>query len=162
MYFGILDNIHDCWHYRCAVHHYQILYFRYGRRFILSLFTKLVRIYSNLKINSYFFCFWTLWLTTIWLCDLILRTRYPFNWKSPFGYLVASFCQYIGVITTANMLAHNLNLFIGSCWLFKFIANDIKNDLTAFNAAAKAPDADPVVLTKRFCDLVQIHSDAKQ
>lgn len=61
---------------------------------------------------------------------------------------------------------------LGSCWLFYFIADDVKSDLTAFNIdvnaieAAATADAPHVgtrsELLSQFCAVVQIYTDAKQ
>lgn len=90
--------------------------------------------------------------------------RVPFNFKTPSGYLVASVAQLTGVMAQASFYLQFLSFAFGSCWLFIFIAKDITTDLTAFNTAvaAKTSDGNSAELTKRFCDVVQIYTDAKQ
>lgn len=84
------------------------------------------------------------------------------HWKNPFGYLMTSGIQFAA---TACILAVNVQFFcffFGSCWLFISIANDITKELTDFNVVVKSSDGNHPKLTKRFCDLVQVYSDAKQ
>lgn len=49
-----------------------------------------------------------------------------------------------------------------SCWLFINIADDITNDVVALNNAVKTPDTGRAELMKRFCDIVQFYTDAKE
>lgn len=86
--------------------------------------------------------------------------RYPFDWKSPAGYLVAWLSQFAGGASVASIYTQFLNIFIGSCWFFTFTAEDITQDVVAFNIMQSA--ATKAELTRRFCDIVQIYSDAKQ
>lgn len=43
-----------------------------------------------------------------------------------------------------------------------FMADDIGNDVTTFNAAIQTSDQDQAKLTKQFCDIVKIYTDEKQ
>lgn len=57
----------------------------------------------------------------------------------------------------------------GSGWLFIFIANDIKEDLAAFNTdvtifenVTKNRDEHRFKLTNKFCAIIQLYTDAKE
>lgn len=90
-------------------------------------------------------------------------TRFPFEWRTPFGYFVAWLSQCAGTIAGSCANFQFLNLLFGSCWLFMFIAEDITQDVIAFNNMAKtASNENCTELIKRFCDMVQIYSDVKQ
>lgn len=80
------------------------------------------------------------------------------------GYSVAFVAQLAGALLAAIIYIQFTNLIFGSCWLFIFIAEDITEDVAAFNIAsvARKPNGNRAKLTKRFCDLVQTYSDAKQ
>lgn len=54
------------------------------------------------------------------------------------------------------------NLFGLSTWLFICIAKDITKDITAFNDAVKISDGKDTGLTKRFYDMAEIYTNAKQ
>lgn len=71
--------------------------------------------------------------------------------------------QCAGGTAIGSILIQFPNLLIGSCRLFTFIAEDITQDVAAFNTIANtASSVDCAELRKRFCDMVQIYSDAKQ
>lgn len=87
----------------------------------------------------------------------------PFDWTTPFGYLVAWLAQCAGITPVASIFGQFFNLLIGSCWLLISIAEDITQDVIAFNIAAKTTtNQHRTELRKRFCRMVQIHSDANQ
>lgn len=88
--------------------------------------------------------------------------RYPFDWKTPFGYFVASLSQLAGILCLSCLYSHFFNCIFGSVWLFICIAKDVKMDLIAFNVAVKTSDVDEAELTKRFLNVTQIYSDAKE
>lgn len=65
--------------------------------------------------------------------------------------------------TTGSVYIQFCNFFFGSCWLFIFIAEDITQDVAGFNFIATTSTGQNCgELSKRFRDMVQIHSDAKQ
>lgn len=78
------------------------------------------------------------------------------------GYLVAFISQFAGATFLVSVFTQFLYFFIGSLWLFVIIATDITKDAIAFNIEVKTPDVNPVKLTKRFSDMVQIYSNAKE
>lgn len=89
--------------------------------------------------------------------------RYPFNVKTVPGYLVAVLAQWVGTTAVARIFIQFSNLFIGSCWLFIVIAEDITQEVAAFNILVKtSSDENRAEITKCFCDTVRIYSDAKQ
>lgn len=91
------------------------------------------------------------------------RKRYPFNWKSPAGYLVAWMAQWVVGPTSGSLYIQFPNIFFASCWLFMFIAEDITQDVLKFNTiVTTTSDETCAELTKRFCDTVHIYSDAKE
>lgn len=92
---------------------------------------------------------------------LISSTRLPFDWRSPLGYPVAWLSQFVGGCVGYAIAIPFLSLFFDSCWLFIFVAEDITHDLTAFNSD-QAENEMLVERLKRFCDIVQLYSDAKQ
>lgn len=95
--------------------------------------------------------------------SISIRNRCPFDWKTPIGYLVAWFAQWAGACPVACIFIQFLNFVFGSCWLFIFIAEDIGQDVDAFNSIAKtASRENHAELTKRFRDIVQTYTDAKK
>lgn len=60
-------------------------------------------------------------------------TRWPFDWRSPAGYIVAWICGNFGLASVIFGFVPFSNYLLGSCWLFIFIADDIAEDLNEFN-----------------------------
>lgn len=73
-------------------------------------------------------------------------------WLAQFAGLA---CIFIVAMTFHGMI-------FGSSWLFIVIAKDISNDMAAFNQTVETPNDNDVQLQKRFCDIVQLYSNAKQ
>lgn len=87
-------------------------------------------------------------------------SRLPFDWKTPFGYFLASiffagaiYCLLFGIIPVVC-------LFVGSCWLFISFAKDMTNEISKLNASAKAKDY--CELKRRFSKLIEMHVDVKK
>lgn len=93
-----------------------------------------------------------------------IHQRYPFDWKSFPGYLLAWLIQCLFPPSGGSMYMQFSNIFFGSCGLFIFMAKDITRDMAAFNASAKTTTSDEThrKLTRSFCDIVQNYTDAKQ
>lgn len=92
-----------------------------------------------------------------------IKLRYPFDWKTPLGYLVVWLAQYAGAASMTIFILQFLNFVFGSCWLFNFIAEDITQDIAGFNFIVRTTsDGDRTGLTKHFCNIVQIYSDVKE
>lgn len=90
-------------------------------------------------------------------------TRYPFDWRTPFGYLIAFIAEYAGALTGVCVYMQVLVLVFGTSYLFIIIAEDITQDLAALDIAAQSSDGNrDAKLMKYFCDLVEIYSDTKQ
>lgn len=93
---------------------------------------------------------------------MILLSRFPFNWKTPFGYCAAVAFQCAGAVTVFCTHARFLILIIVTAWLFIVFADDITRDMVAFNVSAQTTNENHAKLTRDFCDLIQIYSDAKE
>lgn len=92
-----------------------------------------------------------------------IEQRYPFDWRTPPNFLVAWTAQCAEVIPTATIIAQILSLIFGSCWLFICMAEDITQDVVEFSfIVTTSTDENRTELSKRFCDLIQIYSDAKE
>lgn len=93
----------------------------------------------------------------------MLSSRYPFDWRAPAGYLAAYLSQ-CALGPAVGSLFIQLPIFVfGSGWFFICIVEDIKQDVAEFNIMVKTTsDVNRIELTKCFCDIVQIFTDAKQ
>lgn len=93
--------------------------------------------------------------------------RWPFDGKTPFGYLMKWLAECIGSSALTVTAIPSFNIAVGSCWLFMVIADDITNDMVEFNNAVKllkvkCKFSDRVELMERFRENIQNYSDAKQ
>lgn len=78
------------------------------------------------------------------------------------GYLPAYIVQCHGSMAVLFMHEQFPNFVFASYWLLSFIAENITMDLAAFNADGNLSNANRRGWIRRFCDLVQTYSDAKQ
>lgn len=87
--------------------------------------------------------------------------RFPFNWKTPLGYLVGWLAESAGFYNLALMVVLLVNSVISTCWFFIFMTDDITNDLEAFNNDVKTKqNRDDQI--NRFASIVQFYSEAKE
>lgn len=81
---------------------------------------------------------------------------------------MAYFCESVGVFALGLVGAPFLSYLCGSCWLFIFIADDIRASLVTFgtdvildeNATNTKRRSD--ALMNKFCAAVQTYTDAKE
>ena len=86
----------------------------------------------------------------------------PFNWKTPFGYLVAWCGQAAGWSVVITVAIPHFTFCFGSSLIFIFIAKDITKDLVDFNDIVKAPNVNLDDIMERFCNMIRLYSDAKE
>lgn len=89
-----------------------------------------------------------------------LRT-FSFDWKTPLGYIVAWFFQCTGATSAHLAIVPVSILIVASSWLFVTIADEMTQELAAFNNDVKKPHGH-VGMKRQFCEIIQIHSDAKE
>lgn len=88
-------------------------------------------------------------------------SRLPFNWKTPFGYLLAWVAQAVAAYSTVNHLNLVISLLIGSCYFVIGTLKDIENDFAQFNGV-KASTKNRRQKNAHFCEIVEFHTDARQ
>lgn len=90
--------------------------------------------------------------------------RWPFDWKTPFGYALAWIAQGAGLASIMITVTLIIGIIFGSCWLFIAIAEDITNDMTAFNRTVETSKYKNyrAEMIERFCDVIQNYTEAKQ
>lgn len=86
---------------------------------------------------------------------------FPFNWKNPFGYLVACALQYILIRYLFIFVVFCVYFEIGFYFLLVSIADDIKRCIKSLNQNAKSKRK-RLKLSKEFGDFIQFHSHTKQ
>lgn len=112
---GYLSVVYYTLFWRLIIHRCQVLHFWYGIEVIFN------QDFRNdwIKKQNFRLC-WT--------------KKWPFDWKTPFGYLVAWMGQCTGGLCVSSIYIQFSNLLIGSCWLFICIAEYIARDVADFNS----------------------------
>lgn len=96
---------------------------------------------------------------------------FPFDWKTPLGYLVAWIGEFVFTVAITKITVPFYAIIAESCWLFSLIAEDISADLATFNLlitlnstgkAQKHKDRVCTALMALFCDVIQIYTNAKR
>lgn len=88
-------------------------------------------------------------------------SRLPFNWHTPFGYLIALFAQFPAVFAVLFCASTIFCFVVASSWLFITIIQDITNNLAelkcteAFNSRNQS-------IKMQFCDIIGFYLDVKQ
>lgn len=91
-----------------------------------------------------------------------LFSRLPFNWQTPFGYLIALVAQGIAAICTLFSGTLTMSLLVGSCWLFIIIVDDIANDLPKLDSGDYSSQRRRAKVIKYFCNILECYADLKQ
>lgn len=107
-----------------------------------------------------FHLFQITWQTCSFLSQIFFN-RLPFNWRTPFGYLIAQLSIAISYISILACLILTLCFYVSSCWLFATFAKDITNDLDLLNAFG-ASDRSHSKLQEHLSNIIQSHIDVKQ
>lgn len=90
-----------------------------------------------------------------------LILRLPFDYKTPFGFLLLSFVQIPWAFCIVFSAVPVISFFIGSCWLFTSFVKDVTNDLHQLNLAGKSKRG-RMNVKERFCNLVQVYTNLKE
>lgn len=93
--------------------------------------------------------------------SICFKCSWPFDWKTPMGYFTSLFLQSIPVNAAYLTAIIFFDIFLGSCWLFVVMIEDIGMDLIAFNNDVKA-NANRDEWKKYFCDILKHYLDLKQ
>lgn len=95
----------------------------------------------------------------------------PFNWKTPFGFLLAVLLQMAMNLISIAIYFPMTTYFAGSCWLFCSILDESPTLSVAGTSASAAStyslvDGTSIAMARKlkkdFCTMVQFHSDAKE
>lgn len=87
-----------------------------------------------------------------------INRRFPFNWKTPFGYLIAYALEYMGAVHSISIVLCQTTFIIASYWMLISLGKDITNELNTINAAQE----DRLELTMKLSNVIHLHSNAKQ
>lgn len=90
-----------------------------------------------------------------------VKSRFPFDWKNPLGYLFAVTIQCIIATYGLKFLAFSVSFEMGAYFFSNALTKDIIGLLKTINKSAKAKGSHTRIL-KQLTEFVQYHSDVKQ
>lgn len=85
--------------------------------------------------------------------------RYPFNWKTPIGYLFALLSQCGSSLVILYTVCPTICLLVGTSWLLIGCCEDIANELPHLNQFRIAQRGE---LKERICSIAQMYADVKE
>lgn len=96
-----------------------------------------------------------------------LRSRMPFNWKTPFGYLIAFFLETSAFYSIVLGCVPLVCFLVGSCSFFTSFAKDITEafrilDIDYRKTKNRKRPKQTGNITESFRNVVQLFADAKQ
>lgn len=104
-------------------------------------------------------------LLLYWLSDLFLfktqKWRIPFEFKTPFGFLMAFSLQYGSIYCIFHISVCISCFLIGSCWMFETFAKEIKREWNSMKKLGKSKK-NQVEFKNRIHRYIEFHSTAKQ
>lgn len=92
---------------------------------------------------------------------LNIVTRYPFDWRTPFGYLAAVFIQYIIAVYGFAFFGAMLSFGLGTYLFTITLIDDAKGVLRNVDDSAKFKRNQTRML-KQFYEFIHFHSNMKQ
>lgn len=90
-----------------------------------------------------------------------LYLRVPFNWRTPFGYLLYAVFFIAGGLTISMSATATISFCIGSFMLVISFVEDATNDLTSLNVEENSKSYD-IDVKIRFHSAVRAYSDLKE
>lgn len=94
----------------------------------------------------------------------ILITRnisYPFNWKSPHGYLIAVVLQCSTAFHFLHYLACGMSIALGSNLIVTLMNGFMENDLKSINDMTKLKKSETDIF-ESFSQFIQSYAEVKQ
>lgn len=87
----------------------------------------------------------------------------PFDWKTPFGYLLAWLNQFLGASAGFLSITPLYSLIFASSWLFITLADDLRQELVTFNVIVKISNGnDHDEIVQRFFNVIRLYTDVRE
>ena len=87
--------------------------------------------------------------------------RWPFDWKSPFGYLLVFIAQFVSAFYVIQLTIFILTFFITSCWLLMTVTDDVNGTINNLNEITRSKQRDRKLKAK-LSEFIQFDVKAKQ
>lgn len=94
-------------------------------------------------------------------CLYAFSSRFPFNWKTPLGYLVAWIIFILAEVCTLILFSLFLCFYVGFCWLIISFVKDIINELDVLTQATDGQQSDRKI-SETFNEIVDLYSNVRQ
>lgn len=91
----------------------------------------------------------------------LIPNRLPFNWKTPFGYMIATIFFLAATCAVLYALTLTLSFYAGACYFFISFSKDISNDVPLLIVGGKSKRSHQK-MKARFCKIIQLNSTVKQ
>ena len=92
---------------------------------------------------------------------IFTSNRLPFDWKTPFGYVIATIFITIATFAVLYALTLTLSFYASSCFLFNSFAKDITNNLSVLIVVEQSHRSHRH-LKEYLCKIIQLNSNVKQ
>lgn len=90
----------------------------------------------------------------------------PFNWKTPFGYLMCTCLETVSMFSSAVLFVTILTLTIGFCILADAFVSDLEENLRELQEdlliTEKMRTKNEIAIKKKVIDFIQFHSEARE
>lgn len=88
--------------------------------------------------------------------------RLPFDWKNPFGYLVAISMESVGVYYILYSTSCVMGLSVGLSYILISFVKDIKEDLLQFEGDASMKEKEKAkLLPKKLIEFLENYTEAR-
>lgn len=87
--------------------------------------------------------------------------RLPFDWKTPYGYLLVAVTQCWSAYYVIQVTIFLLTFFVTSCWTLMATIDDMKENISNLNEIAKCERNDEK-LHEKLAQFITLNSDSKQ
>lgn len=88
---------------------------------------------------------------------LFIRCRFPFDWKTPTGYLIAFLFQTICGWIIVNTGSNNISVSVATCLMFVACGKDASEEIFRIK-----DNIDDIGIKKNIITFIRLHSDSKQ
>lgn len=97
---------------------------------------------------------------------MVIFSRFPFDWKTPSGYLASVFIQSSCTFFSSELYLITLIIIIGLCSFVTDFVSDLEQDLRDLNSDLIGikngifPTADRIKIKTKLIDVIKFHSEA--
>ena len=98
-----------------------------------------------------------------------MKKRFPFDWRTPLGYVAYALIQLAQLIAASKMYPSGITITVGACMQIANFASDIKEKFRQFNRILISLDKgtgisvdDEEFLRKKLNEINEFYSEARE